>query len=104
MPRFVRSLASRIVAVSYLLSGCAGLPSPLDPQGPAAARIAGLSWLLFGLGAAIYVAVVGFLLVALIRRQRNPSEDTPDSSDGKDGTNVERDLSDCIPNPEYTEP
>jgi cytochrome c oxidase subunit II len=56
----------------WLLVGCAreGTPSTLEPAGPAAARIADLSWLLFGMGALIYLGVVAFLLYALFRARR----------------------------------
>jgi cytochrome c oxidase subunit II len=45
-------------------------PSVFDPRGPAAAGIAELGWIMFGLAAAIYVLVVALLLYALFRRRR----------------------------------
>ncbi|RIK57506.1 MAG: cytochrome c oxidase subunit II [Chloroflexi bacterium] len=53
-----------------ILAGCSTAPSALEPQGPAAAEIAGLSRLLFVMGGAVYLAVMGFLGVALLRRSR----------------------------------
>ncbi len=54
---------------AYTLSGCAPETSVLDPHGPAAARIAGLWWLLFGLAAVIFAGVIGLLLLALFRQR-----------------------------------
>ena len=44
------------------------IQSALDPAGPQAARIATLWWFLFGLLGAIFIAVIGFLLFAVVRR------------------------------------
>jgi cytochrome c oxidase subunit II len=61
-----------------LLSACAGLvlaacsrssPSALDPQGPGAARVAGLWWLLFWISAVVFAAVTLLVLIALGRRR-----------------------------------
>ncbi|HEU5103656.1 MAG TPA: cytochrome c oxidase subunit II [Roseiflexaceae bacterium] len=62
-----------------LLAGCAA-PSVLAPQGPAAERIAGLWWIMFGLAGAIYGAVVALLLIGLFRRRRvEPDSERPPS-------------------------
>jgi cytochrome c oxidase subunit 2 len=50
------------------LPGAQG-PSALAPAGPAAASIAGLWWLLLGLGTVIYLVVMAYLLWALFRRR-----------------------------------
>jgi cytochrome c oxidase subunit 2 len=42
-------------------------PSIVDPHGSEARRIAGVWWLMFGLAAAVYVIVAGFIIVALVR-------------------------------------
>lgn len=52
-----------------LLNGCSNAPSILDPQGPAAARIADLWWLLFWMAMAVLVFVFAFLTLALFRRR-----------------------------------
>jgi cytochrome c oxidase subunit 2 len=50
----------------------------MNPAGPQAGRIAGLGWLMIGLGTAVYVVVIGFLLYALWRgRRRAESEVGP---------------------------
>jgi cytochrome c oxidase subunit 2 len=56
-------------ALAWLLSSCAAETSILSPAGPAAARIAELWWLMFGLAAAIFAGVTGLLLLALFRRR-----------------------------------
>jgi cytochrome c oxidase subunit 2 len=47
------------------LAACSGVQTPLDPQGPSASLIAGLSWLLFGGGTAIFALVMALLAWAL---------------------------------------
>lgn len=45
------------------------MPSALAPAGPAAARIATLSWIIIGIAAAVMVAVLAYLAVAILRRR-----------------------------------
>ena len=51
-------------------------PSILDPAGPGAREIAGVWWVMFALGAAVYVVVGGFILWAA-RRGRRTTEGRP---------------------------
>jgi cytochrome c oxidase subunit II len=51
-----------------LFSSCAELPASLDPKGSAAAQIANLGWVMFGLGTAIWAGVIVLLLAGLFRR------------------------------------
>ncbi len=46
------------------------LANSLDPQGPAAAHIASLWWLMLGLGTAVWVLVMVLLVVSLFRKRR----------------------------------
>jgi cytochrome c oxidase subunit II len=55
-----------------IINGCAGLPASLSPKSNAAAQITGLWWVMFGLGAVIWIGVTVLLLVALFRRHRVP--------------------------------
>jgi cytochrome c oxidase subunit 2 len=68
-----KSRSGRFFAIAalglLLLNGCANAPSILDPQGPAAARIANLWWLLFWMAMAVLVFVFAFLALALFRRR-----------------------------------
>ena len=69
-----KRMSGRFVAIGsgmalLLLTGCANAPSILDPQGPAAAHIADLWWLLFGLALAVLIFVFTFLALALFRRR-----------------------------------
>lgn len=48
------------------LAGCSGVQTPLEPWGVQAQLIAGLTWLLFGGGAAIFALVLGLLAFALL--------------------------------------
>jgi cytochrome c oxidase subunit II len=52
-------------------------PSWLTPAGPAAAQIAGLTWVVFSGGAVIYLVVLGLLAYALWPRSRPAIDDNP---------------------------
>jgi cytochrome c oxidase subunit 2 len=60
-----------------LITGCDGAPSFLQPHGPASARIADLTAILFGLAAVVFVAVEGLLFYAVFRYQRNRQPGEP---------------------------
>jgi len=62
-------------------------PSALDPQGPAAAKLAELWWVMLAFGTAILVLVIVLLFAALRRSRRATSETAPNSSDGDVGRN-----------------
>lgn len=66
----------------FFLTGCANAPSMLAPQGPAAARIANLWWLLFWLAMAVLLFVLGFLALALFRRRSSGMENQPEPRSG----------------------
>lgn len=65
------------VALLALLSGCAAETSILRPSGPAAARIADLWWVMFGLAMVIFVGVIGLLLLALFRQRDRAVQKPP---------------------------
>lgn len=60
--------------VGLLVAGCGGYQSMLRPTGVEAARIAELWWVLFAVCSAVFVAVTGFLIFALFRRERGDRE------------------------------
>jgi cytochrome c oxidase subunit 2 len=63
--------AAAAVALAVMLPACAGQsPSTLAPRGPAAARIEGLWWFMFGISAAVIVFVGALILIALAKRRR----------------------------------
>ena len=64
------------------LTGCANAPSLLAPQGPAAARIANLWWLLFWMALAVLLFVLGFLALALFRRRSTALANQPEPRHG----------------------
>ena len=64
------------------LTGCANAPSILAPQGPAAARIANLWWLLFWMAMAVLLFVLGFLTLALFRRRPTNISNQPEPRNG----------------------
>ena len=87
-----RPAAVLLVGALALLAGCssapigpARTPSTLNPQGPAAQHLASLWWLMFGLGAAIWLLVVALLFAALARRRRANSATRPESRGGDTG-------------------
>lgn len=54
--------------------------SSLEPQGPVASAAADLWWLMLWLGTAVFIVVIGLLVVGLTRRQLSPEgEDSPTS-------------------------
>lgn len=65
-----------ILALLFVVSGCDAAPSVLEPGGPAAGRVAALTWFLFATGTAVYIGVMAFLLVALFRRREQIPEAT----------------------------
>ncbi len=72
LPQPLRAVGLPFVGlpITWLLGGCqsAAAPSALDPQGPAAARIAELWWILLAAGGAVFVIVMLLLAAALLRR------------------------------------
>ncbi len=73
---------SRIASLllAFFLTGCgtAATPNMLDPQGPAAAEIADLWWLMFWLAAAVFAAVLLLSVLAIYRsRRRDPDAPEP---------------------------
>lgn len=72
-----------VVLASLMLVGCerTGVQSMLNPSGPRATEIADLWWLMFFMGLAVYVVVMGFALYALFNRWRTVErEEDPDAS------------------------
>jgi cytochrome c oxidase subunit II len=67
-----RRARARVLSSVFLLVALAacGPHSALDPAGPDAHRIAGLWWLIFWLGAAVYVVTMGLVAFAVIRARR----------------------------------
>ena len=60
-----------VAAVCLFLVGCEGHQSALNPYGPFAGRISQMSWIIFAVGAVIFLATMGFLWKAT-RRVRQP--------------------------------
>lgn len=59
------------------LNACANAPSTLAPQGPGAAEIASLWWLMFWLAMAVFIVVGGLLSYALFRPRSTPAVEEP---------------------------
>lgn len=79
------SLVVGSIAVTFLVSGCSGIQSALDPRGPQAARIAAEWWLLFWVSTAVFVAVAGLLLYAVFRARRGELTDVAEVEGGGRG-------------------
>jgi cytochrome c oxidase subunit 2 len=60
--------------VGALAAGCGGGRSLLDAKGSEADRVASVWWLMFGLAAAVYVVVAGFIVYAATRGRRRAGE------------------------------
>jgi cytochrome c oxidase subunit 2 len=65
----VRSAAAAAGVSGLAAVACSGAPSPFDPAGPRAARIAELGWVVIGIAAVIFVVVVSLLAVGLFHRR-----------------------------------
>ncbi len=70
-------------ALLFGASACAprgepDIPSALDPQGPAAANIANLWWIMFWLGTAVFLAVTALLLLIVFTHWRRGAVLAPD--------------------------
>lgn len=87
-PKFWRSIvpigrqgrvghATLLLLITCVIAGCGGAPAIFDAAGQAAREINRLWWLLFGLGTAVYLAVMGYLLLALYRRPPALAEGNP---------------------------
>lgn len=67
IPLFVTLL---LLVVGCLVGGCTeNTPALIRPQGEAAREINTLWWILFGMGTAVYLLVMAFVLFALFRRR-----------------------------------
>ena len=76
-----------LLASAVLFAGCAGPEAMLDPGGPAAGTTATMWWILFGMGTAVYLIVMGLVVVAFRRARRRreqwsgqPERDLPDQA------------------------
>lgn len=71
-----------LLAVAALaVSGCTGPETFLDAGGPAAREIRGLWWIMFTLGVAVYVGVLGLIAVPVWRRWRREHPEIDDARD-----------------------
>ncbi|MCE7984979.1 MAG: cytochrome c oxidase subunit II [Caldilinea sp. CFX5] len=80
-----RSLLFALLGLSLWTGACQSatrvepdIPSALDPQGPAAATIANLWWILFWLGTAVFVVVTALLLLIVFTHRRRGAILEPD--------------------------
>jgi len=62
-----------LVACAFTVAACDGTQSALDPTGDNATRIAWLFWLFNGVSVAVWLAVMGVMGVALLRRRSRES-------------------------------
>jgi cytochrome c oxidase subunit 2 len=76
-PKIIGGVALATVA----LGGCGDSHSSmLDAHGSEAERIAGVWWLMFGLGAAVYAVVAGCIVWAIVRNRDEASEGLADNT------------------------
>ena len=85
----IKRLSRRGILLIYFLwiSACSSVaisptrtPSILNPNGPAAARLAELWWVMLGFGTLAFIVVVVLLLAALFRGRRANSDTNPDNT------------------------
>ncbi|MDI6837319.1 MAG: cytochrome C oxidase subunit II, partial [Rhizobiaceae bacterium] len=64
------SCLAGLLAAAFLLQGCAGVQSALDPSGEEAERIGSLTWLLTVFSSAVFAAVLLTVGIAIFGRER----------------------------------
>jgi len=62
------------VLLAFILSGCSGVQSALDPKGPAAVELARLIWFFTVLCAIVWVLVMGTISAILLRHRQRRSD------------------------------
>ena len=87
--RFGTLIFSLLVII--VITACTAAPispprmsSTLNPQGPGAARLAELWWVMLVAGTIPYLIVLGLLFAALLRRRRASSDTAPEEPHGGD--------------------
>jgi cytochrome c oxidase subunit 2 len=70
--RKARLTVCLLLACALLIGGCASMPAVLEPRGSPASQIAGLGWVMLGLGALIWIGVIVVLWVGLFRGRAGP--------------------------------
>jgi cytochrome c oxidase subunit 2 len=74
------------LAALPLAAGCSNdVANALQPQGPAAGSIANLWWVLFGMGAVVYVLVLAYMGYALMHRRGQAREGGAVAADERHG-------------------
>ena len=68
-----------LAACTAALISPPGVPSMLEPNGPAARHIAELWWVMLAFGTAIFILVIALLFAGLLRKRRATSETEPDA-------------------------
>jgi cytochrome c oxidase subunit 2 len=83
-----------ILCALLLTSACGAVPisppntpSALNPHGPAAAHLASLWWVMFALGAAVWLLVIILMFAALLRRHRATADTPANDADRDAGRN-----------------
>ncbi len=72
------TIISALLISSILLAACGeNSPSILNPQGPVAAKEAGLFWFILVVATIVFVAVEGFLIYSIVRFRERPNMPNP---------------------------
>lgn len=78
-----------LLVASCLLGGCTeSTPAVFRPQGEAAREINTLWWILFGMGTAVYLLVMAFVLFALFRRRSQADLSGDPQKNGVNGRRI----------------
>lgn len=81
-----KQVGRRVVyLIFFALCSCQGELSVLNPRGDGAAHIANLWWIMLIVAVMVYIQVLAFLLLALIRRRDALASDPPDTSPASPG-------------------
>jgi cytochrome c oxidase subunit 2 len=79
-PTRLGALVAVAIALVVACAGCSSdSPSMLDGKSAQAGRISHLWWLMFGMAVVVYIGVIAFVLIAMLRRRaRTGDGDEPD--------------------------
>src|SRR5579859_5462705 len=82
------TIISALIISSILLAACGeNSPSILNPQGPVAAKEAGLFWFILVVATIVFVIVEGLLIYSIVRYRERPGMPAPRQIHGN--TNLE---------------
>jgi cytochrome c oxidase subunit II len=83
------AVISALLLASLFLAACGGnSPSTLDPQGPVAAKEAGLFWFILWVATFVFVVVEAILIWSIFRFRERPNSPMPKQTHGNNAIEI----------------